>query len=210
MEGASSLAAIFGRAGPAGRRLAGRRPLRSAPPLALRRLYRRGCRASGHPDCPWQHCPWERASARPPHRRGPPRARASPARSARAHRRPAGARRPRAASCRREPFPVPISARTAPNPLAPTHSAFPGCGTGRQRGKLVINAIGKWLARLAVPPRALPPDLAKQAMGQNQDLPPEAARRAKTRPDLPSRLKSAGGLTQGYALESMIDTAWGH
>ena len=52
---------------------------------------------------------------------------------------PGRARRPRAASFRPEPFPVPISApRWAPNPLAPTHIPIPGWGTGGQRGKLVI------------------------------------------------------------------------
>ena len=52
---------------------------------------------------------------------------------------PGRARRPRAASFRPEPFPVPISApRWTPNPLAPTHIPIPGWGTGAQRGKLVI------------------------------------------------------------------------
>jgi len=29
--------------------------------------------------------------------------------------------------------------RLAPNPSPPTHIVFPGCGTGQQRGKLVIS-----------------------------------------------------------------------
>ena len=76
---------------------------RRAPRRCRRYWSRRGCRASVSRGRPWE----TGAGRTPPHRRGP-RAKASQARSARAHRHPAGARWPRAASCRREPFPVPF------------------------------------------------------------------------------------------------------
>ena len=66
MEGASSLAAIFGRAGPAGRRLAGRRPPRSAPLSALLELAIAGLQGA-------ETTHGKRRQGPPPHRRGPQR-----------------------------------------------------------------------------------------------------------------------------------------